>query len=281
MPFFEALQTNFFLQMALFAGLLSSIASGIIGSFVVVKRIIFIAGSIAHSILCGLGLFLWLGRTYDLPWLHPIYGAFLAAIGSALFIGHIHLKHRQREDAVIATIWSTGMAIGVIFVSLTPGQTPELMNFLFGNILWVSSLDLYLLLFLDLIILGFIGIYYSRFLILCFDEEQAHMQGLAVRRLYLLLLSLVAVTVVLLIQIIGIILAIALLTLPATIASLFTKKFSSMIFLAILLCASFNSLGIGLSYQLDWPSGATIALTAAFFYFLSLFIKNKKTISPT
>lgn len=276
MSFILALKSNPFLQMAILAGILTSLASGVVGSFVVIKRIIFLAGSIAHSILCGLGLFLWISRTYNLPWLSPVYGAFLAALASGLLMGYIHLKHKQREDAVIATIWATGMAIGVIFISLTPGQTPELMSFLFGNILWVRSLDLWLLFGLDLAILAIMGRYYSQFLVLCFDEEQAHMQGLAVKRLYLLLLSLVAITVVLLIQIIGIILAIALLTIPATIAGLFTKKLSSMIVLAVVLCAVFNTLGIALSYELDWPSGATIAITASIFYFLSLGLKARK-----
>lgn len=274
--FVSALQSNTFLQMALLAGILSSFASGVIGSFVIIKRIVFIAGSIAHSVLCGLGLFLWLARTYNLPWLDPLYGAFLAAIGSALLIGHIHLKHRQREDAVIATIWTTGMAIGVIFVSLTPGQTPELMNFLFGNILWVSKADLWMLLGLDLLVLFLVGIYYNRFLLLCFDEEQAHMQGLAVQRLYLLLLSLISITVVLLIQIIGIILSIALLTLPATIACLFSKKLSHTIFGAIAISIALNITGIGLSYQLNWPTGATIALTAALSYFCALYLAKLK-----
>ena len=210
--------------MALLASLLASIASGTIGSFVVIKRIAFIAGAISHSILGGMGLCLWLQRSYGIQWLDPLFGAFAGSIGSAMLLGWIHLNYRQREDAVIAAIWSTGMAIGVIFISLTPGTNVELMNFLFGNILWINTRDLIFLGILDIFILGFIFFYYRRFLAICFDEEQALLRGIPVRRLYMLLLSLVAVTVVLLIQVIGTVLVIALLTIPATLAGLFTNR---------------------------------------------------------
>jgi len=269
---------NPFLQNALIAAILASFASGVIGSYVVVKRIVFISGSIAHSVLGGMGLFLWLKRVYGIDWLEPIYGAFLAAILSALLIGWISLKFKQRKDAVIASIWSTGMAIGVIFVSLTPGYNVELMNFLFGNILWITKTDLWLLLILDLFVLWIVGKNYFKFLAVCFDEEQAVLQGVHVERTYLLLLSLVALSVVLLIEIIGVILVIALLTLPPTIAGLFTRKLSKMMVFAVLLTIIFNVVGVFASYQINWPMGATIALLVAAAYLLSLLIKNSLTI---
>ena len=139
---FLGLLDNVFIQMALWACLLASVASGVIGSFVVVKRISFIAGSIAHSILGGMGLFLWLKRAHGFTSLDPIWGAFLSAIGSALILGYVHLNYREREDATIAAIWATGMALGMIFISLTPGKNVELMNYLFGNILWIDHGDL-------------------------------------------------------------------------------------------------------------------------------------------
>jgi len=262
--------------MALFASLLASIASGTIGSFVVIKRISFIAGAISHSLLGGMGLCLWLQRSYGIGWLDPQIGAFAGAIGSALLLGWIHLNYRQREDAVIAAIWSTGMAIGVIFLSLTPGTNVELMNFLFGNILWIHGRDLVGLALLDISILTIVFLYYRRFLALCFDEEQALLRGIPVRRLYMLLLSLVAVTVVLLIQIIGTILVIALLTIPATLAGLFTNRLPVMIGSAIGLCALFSFFGLEASYLLDWPPGSTIALVAAIVYFSLLPWKRKK-----
>ena len=271
-----AFLSNSFLQMALLASLLASIASGTIGSFVVVKRIAFIAGAISHSLLGGMGLCLWLQRSYGLEWCDPLLGAFAGAIGSAMLLGWIHLNYRQREDAVIAAIWSTGMAIGVIFISLTPGTNVDLMNFLFGNILWINTRDLILLGILDVFIIGFIFFYYRRFLALCFDEEQALLRGIPVRRLYMLLLSLVAVTVVLLIQVIGTVLVIALLTIPATLAGLFTNRLPVMIGSAICLSALFSFFGLEASYLLDWPPGSTIALLAALVYFAILPLKRKK-----
>lgn len=274
--FITALFENPFLQMALWAGLLASISSGVIGSFVVVKRIAFIAGSIAHSILGGMGFCLWMQRAHGIVWLHPMIGAFLAAIGSALLLGWIQLRYRQREDSLIAALWSTGMAIGVIFISLTPGSNVELMNFLFGNILWVSTPDLLSLIALDLLVLLIVAAYYRRFLALCFDEEQAALQGVAVHRLYLLLLCLVAVSIVLLIQIIGTILVLALLTIPATLAGLFTSKLRPMMVAACGLSAAFSLFGLGAAYELNWPPGATIALLAAAGYLFTLIFKRRR-----
>ncbi len=268
--------SNSFLQTALCAGLLASIASGTIGSFVVIKRISFIAGAISHSLLGGMGLCLWLARTHGWLWLDPLFGAFGAAIGSAMLLGWVHLKYRQREDAVIAAIWSTGMAIGVIFLSLTPGTNVELMNFLFGNILWIRPIDLVFLGCLDLAILGVICLYYHRFLSLCFDEEQAHLRNIPVRKLYMLLLSLVAITVVLLTQLIGTVLVIALLTIPPTLAGLFTNRLPVMILSAVGLSALFSFTGLQVAYLLDWPPGSTIALTLALAYFSALFLKRKQ-----
>ena len=266
-----------FFLMALMASLLASIASGTIGTYVVVKRISFIAGSISHSILGGMGLSLWLQRTYHLPWITPTLGAFVAAIGSALLIGTIHLRYRQREDAVIAAIWSTGMAIGVIFLSLTPGTNVDLLSYLFGNILWISAADLWMLGLLDLFLIGAIALYHRRFLALCFDEEQALLQGIPVRRLYLILLSLVAVTIVLLIQVIGTVLLIALLALPAMVAGLFTKRLIWMMGLATGLSALFSILGLSAAFILDWPPGAAIALLAALCYLAALPLRKWAT----
>jgi zinc transport system permease protein len=265
-----------FLQMALWASLLASIASGTIGSFVVIKRIAFLAGSISHAVLGGIGLCLWLQRTYDLPWLDPLYGAFGASIASALLLGWVHLNYRQREDTIISAIWSTGMAIGVIFLSLTPGTNVELMNFLFGNILWISTKDLLFLALLDGVILSVVFFYYRRFLALCFDEQQALLRGIPVQRLYLLLLCLIALSIVLLIQLIGTILVIALLTLPATIASLFTHRLPLIMLWAVLLSSLFSMVGLQASYLLDWPPGSTIALIAALAYLILLPLAKKK-----
>lgn len=271
---YEALLSPFctypFLIMALWASLLASFASGVIGSLIVVKRVVFLAGSISHSVLGGMGLCLWLQRTRGWIWLDPMYGAFATAILSALIMGWIHLRFRQREDAVISAMWSTGMAVGVIFISLTPGTNVELVNFLFGNILWIREEDLWLLLGMDLVIAGALAWYYRPLLALCHDEEQALLQGVPVQRLYLLLLSLVALSIVILIQMIGTILVLALLTLPATLANLWVRRLWTMMGCAVLLSICFSFSGLGIAYVLDWPPGATIALLAAITYLFGL-----------
>lgn len=265
---------NPFLVSALLAGFAASITSGIIGSYVVVKRIVFISGSISHSVLGGMGLCFWLKRTYGLDWLLPLYGALFAAIASALLIGWIHLKYQEREDTVIAALWATGMSIGVIFIALTPGYNVELMNYLFGNILWVTKSDLLLILGLDLIVIAIVAFFHQKFLAICFDEQQAALQNIKVKSYYLLLLCLVALSVVLLIQVVGAILIIALLAIPAAIASGMTFRLSKMMVLAIIFSCLFTFIGIFLSYELNWPPGATIALTAAVFYLLNFLVKR-------
>jgi len=274
MNFIDALFSSPILQMAVLAAIGASFASGIIGSYVVVKRIVSISGSIAHSVLGGLGAALWLQRTHNLEWLHPIYGALVAAVLSALIIGCVHLYYREREDAIIAMIWSVGMAVGVIFVSQIPGFNVELMNFLLGNVLWVSAWDLGILAILDVIILVTVAICHKRFLAICFDEKQAQLQGLRVGALYLLLLVLIALTVVLLIHIVGIILVLSMLALPASIAGSFTYRLSRMMIIAVFLNIAFSLGGIAISFRMDWPAGATIALFSGLIYLLSLKFKK-------
>ncbi len=268
--FFEAIQTNPLLLSAIIAGLAASFVSGIIGSYVVVKRIVFISGSISHAVLSGIGFCLWLERTKDIQWASPLLGALIAAIVSALLIGWIHLYYRQREDTVIAALWSIGMAIGILFISQTPGFNVELTNFLIGNILWVTPADLKILLGLDIFILITIACLHKRFLAICFDEEQAQLQGIPVNSLYLLLLVLIAVSIVLLIQVVGIILVMTMLTIPAAIANLFTARLSYMMFISIFISCFFCLFGMQTAYYLDWPGGATIALIAGIAYVFAL-----------
>lgn len=279
MSFIEAFFASPILQMAILASIGASFASGIIGSYVVVKRIVSISGSIAHSVLSGLGAALWLQRVQGLQWVHPLYGAFIAGVVSALIIGWVHLYYREREDAIIAMIWSVGMAIGVIFVSQVPGFNVELMNFLLGNVLWVSPSDLFVLGILDLLILAIVIIFHKRFLAICFDERQAQLQGIPVGSIYLLLLVLIALSVVLLINVVGIILVLSMLALPASIASSFTYRLSRMMIIAVLLNIAFSIGGMAIAYRLDWPVGATIALFSGLIYLMSLRFKKPMTSS--
>ena len=248
--------------------------SGIIGSYVVVKRIVFISGSIAHSVLGGIGFAIWLSYVLEIPWLTPLLGAILAAILSALLIGWVHLSFKQRHDTLIASLWAIGMAAGIVFISKTPGYAAELSNYLLGNILWVSTSDLIQLAVLDLIVILLVVCLHKKFLAICFDEKQAALQGINVTPLYLLLLVLTSISIVLLIQIVGIVLVMAMLTIPAALANLFTKRLSHMMLLAIAFSSLFCVFGTAASYHLDWPTGATIALLAGAAYAIVLPIKR-------
>jgi len=275
LSFFSALTHNPFLQMAIFSGLLASVTSGVIGSYVVIKRISFLAGSIAHSVLSGMGICLFLQFSLNMPSIKPLYGAFVSAIGSALLIGWIHRRFSQREDSVIATIWSSGMAIGVIFISLAPASQVNLLDFLFGNILWVSKADLFWLMIVDILILSMVSIFYTRFLAICFDETQCYLRKIPTTFTYLLLLSLIALSIVLLIKVMGIILLIALLTIPPTIASLFTHRLSKMMLSATLIAMGMYICGLFIAYETNFPPGATIALVAGIAYGLALCFRKK------
>lgn len=268
--FIEALRTNPILLSAMIAGIAASFASGIIGSYVVVKRIVFISGSIAHSVLAGIGLSLWLERVKGVSWISPLYGALAAAILSAFILGWSYMYSREREDTVIAALWSIGMAIGVLFIAQTPGSNVELANFLVGNILWVSPSDLTILFGLDLVVLVTVLLLHRQFLALCFDEDQARLQGVPVAALYLLLLILTSVAIVLLIQVVGIILVMTMLTIPAAIANLFTVRLSHMMMIAVAFSVAFCFSGMAAAYYFDWPGGATIALIAGLAYVAAL-----------
>ena len=276
--FIEALLTNPLLLASLLAGLAASVVSGIIGSYVVVKRIVFIGGSISHAVLSGIGFCIWLERTQGVTWANPLFGALVAAILSALLIGWIHLNYRQREDSAIAAIWSIGMAVGILFISQTPGFNVELTNFLIGNILWVSKTDLYVLTLLDISVLMLILCLHKKLLAICFDEEQAKLQGLPVHSLYMLLLILIAISIVLLIQVVGIVLVMTMLTIPAALSNLLTTRLSHMMMLAIIVSCLFCLSGNVTAYYLDWPTGATIALIAGFAYAIGLTLLRTKKI---
>ncbi len=276
MSFLQALMQHSVLQYAMLAAIFASVAGGVVGSYVVIKRLAFISGGIAHSILGGIGFSVWLKNTYAIAWLSPLWGALLAGLLSALILGWIHLNYREREDSVIAAIWSVGIALGILFLANTPGPKIELGNYLIGNILWVTPKELWLLLALNVIILTVVAFAYNRLLTLCFDETQAKLQGIAVKGLYLVLLMLIATTIVLLIQVVGAILVITMLVVPATIANLFTRFLPAMMAIAVLINIAFSYFGIFFAYHLSWPAGATIALLAGAFYICALFLKSKK-----
>ena len=260
--FIHALTQYGFLQTAVIAALLASIGCGVMGSYVVVKRIAFIAGGIAHSVLGGMGAAVYFG-------FEPLHGALPAAIAAALLIGWVRLNFRAQEDTLISALWAIGMAIGVMFIAKAPGYQANLMSYLFGNILLVPESSLWFMVALDALLLVIVGAYHRQFLAVVFDEEFARLRGVPVGFFYLLLLVLVAVTVVLLIQVVGLILVMALLTLPAAVAGHYVHSLGRMMVIATLLGAVLSISGLAFSYGPDLPAGPTIILLTGGVYIAS------------
>jgi len=266
LEFLTAVRENPFLQYALLAGLLASVACGVVGTYVVVRRITYIAGSISHSILGGIGAGLYFQKVYGWEWLNPIYGAVVAALASAVIIGLVSMRSREREDTVIGAIWAVGMAVGVLFIIKTPGYSQDLMSYLFGNILMVTPNDLWLVVALDAVVVTVGLLFYNPLMAVCFDEEFARARGLNVEAYYLMLLILTALTVVLLVVVVGIVLLIALLTLPVAVASHFARRLWQMMALAAAFTVLFTTTGLAVAYEPNLPAGATIIVLAGAVY---------------
>lgn len=266
MEFFEAVRHYEFLQHALLAGLLGSLAAGIVGTWVVVRRTSSIAGAVAHCVLAGLGLARWLQEVHGISWADPMLGATAAALVAAALITRASYRHGEREDTVIAAIWAVGMAIGLLFIASTPGYAEDLMSYLFGNILLVRTADLWMMALLDVVVLAIAIALHGELQALCFDEAFARMRGLPVGRLSLLLHTITALTVVLLVGIVGIVLVIALLTLPAAVSGRFASTLGQTMVLAVILSVTFTTFGLGMSYTYDLPAGATTIVLAGVVY---------------
>jgi zinc transport system permease protein len=264
--FIEALTRYPFLQYAVLTGILASVACGIVGTYVVTRRITYIAGGIAHCVLGGMGAARYLQETRGWMWLDPMFGAVAAAVGAAILIGIVSLRARQREDTVIGAVWAIGMAVGILFISQTPGYYEDLMTYLFGNIIMSSGQDLWLIAGLDLVVVAMGTAFYPQLQAVCFDEEFARLRGLNVEFYYLFLLIITALTVVLLTTVVGLVMVIALLTLPVAIAGQAAKKMWQMMAVASILSVLFTVSGIAVSYDFDIPPGATIIMVAGMSY---------------
>ncbi|NDV63175.1 metal ABC transporter permease [Puniceicoccales bacterium CK1056] len=260
-----------FLRVALLMGLMSSVAFGMTGSLVVVKRISYVAGAISHAVLGGIGAALYFQRAHGIEWLHPLLGALLAALLAAVMISLIRNSGFAREDSVIGAVWAVGMATGLVFLARTPGYTDP-MTYLFGNILILSPTDLVLVGLMDLVLLVVMVFGYNRLQAVCFDEEQARLRGLGVGFTYTLLLCLIAVTVVLLVSVVGVVLVVALLTIPAAMAGQYVRSLKAMMVFSSVLTFVFVTVGIVVGFLWDWPTGPAIILLAGAVYLLqSLF----------
>jgi zinc transport system permease protein len=248
-----------FFRNAFIAALFASITCGIIGTYIVSRRIVFISGGITHASFGGIGMGYYFG-------FNPILGAVIFGILSALGIEFFTKRADLREDSAIAILWSLGMALGVIFIFLTPGYAPNLMSYLFGNILTVSTEDLIYLLLLAIFVIGVFLIFYRMIIFVSFDEEFALTNNAPVRLFNALLISMVALTIVLNIRVVGIILVMSLLTIPQAIANLFTKRFDYMMFYSIGFAFLGSVTGLSFSYIYDIPSGAAIIFSLVVLY---------------
>jgi zinc transport system permease protein len=250
-----------FIRNALAAGLLSSVLFGVLGSVVTVKRIAGLAGAVAHAVLGGVGLALFLSFHGIMPGLPPIAGAFAFALIAAILIALVSLKARQREDTVINAIWAIGMSLGILFIAKTPGYIDP-MSYLFGNILLISNADLILLGALDAVLLAAVWVFYPQIQASAFDEEFARTRGTRTDLVFLGILAVVAFAVVLLQTFVGIIMVIAMLTLPAGTAGYCAKSLAGMMAGATLLSALFSVAGLATSWTADLPAGATVVVLA-------------------
>lgn len=239
-----------FLGNAALACLLTGVACGIIGTYVVCRRLVFLSGGITHASFGGIGMAYYFGA-------NPILGALVFAVLSAMGIETLSARGRIREDSAIGLLWSLGMAIGIIFIYLTPGYAPNLMSFLFGNILSVTSEDILWMGLTDVVILSVFALFYRPILYTAFDREYARCQHMPTRLVSYLMSALVAVTIVISIRVVGIVLLISLLTIPAVIAGSLTKTFYKMALYASLIASLCAFAGLYVSYRSNIPSGAS------------------------
>ncbi len=246
-----------FMQNAITTAIMVSIICGLIGPFIVTKKMVFISGGLSHSAFGGLGIAYWLG-------VNPLYGAMAFVLFAAIGLGYQEKQEDDQYDLFIGILWAAGMATGIIFIHMTPGYAPNLMTFLFGNILTVSLNDVYIIFVLFLIVASIVCVFFKGFCAIALDEEYAKVRNLPVKLLNIVLLIIIALSIVALIQAVGIILVIALLTIPVAIAEEFSFHFKKImaisIFTGILICMA----GLIISYFIEFPSGPSIILIGVF-----------------
>lgn len=274
--FIDAVKTVPLIRYALLAGIVSSLTFGVVGSLVVVRQIGYVASAIAHSILGGIGASVYYSRVYDLPWLTPMLGAIAAALLSVAVIGWATLKFKEREDTIIGAIWAAGMAAGLLFLHYAPGKAVNLESFIFGNILLTSRSDVIATLILGVVVMGLVALFYHKLVAVSFDEEFADLRGVSSKAYYFLLLTLTALSVVLMVRVAGLILSQALLILPAATASRFSRSLWTIMAGAVAITALANTAGLALSYQYDIPTGPFIVFLAVVFYALSYLLRRKR-----
>ncbi|MGD9300708.1 MAG: metal ABC transporter permease [Desulfobacterales bacterium] len=262
----EALQFEF-MRNALLAGLLASLICGVMGTMVVVNRIVFLSGGIAHAAFGGIGLAFFFG------W-HYLVGTIGFSVAAALMMAIITLKAKHRADTIIGVFWAIGMAIGILLLDLTPGYNVDLMSYLFGSILTVPASEIWLMVGVGIAILGMVIYFYHDYLALSYDEEFAQIRGIKVKTLYIVMIIMLALGIVMVIQVVGLILVIALLTIPPYIAEKFSRSLFQMMILSSVLSTVFTVGGLWFSYVFNLTSGASIILVAGVGFLISLGLEH-------
>lgn len=255
-----------FMRNAILAGIIIGILCGIVGTLVVVNRLVFMTGGVAHSAYGGVGLGIYLGFS-------PFVGATIFSILNSIIMGIFTIKDRSRADTVIGVLWAIGMALGIIFVDLSHGYTSDLMSYLFGSIIGVSKKEIYLSAIFTLFTIFWISFFYKEILAISYDEEFAYIMGVPVTFLYFSILILTAISVIIAMRMVGLILVIALMSIPPYIAEVFTYSLSQMMVLSSLLSILFTISGLWLSYKFNISSGACIILVSGLGFLISYLLR--------
>jgi len=261
-----------FLARSLLAAIFGSITAGIAGTYIVSKRLVFLSGGVTHASFGGIGLGYFLG-------INPVVGAAIFGVASALGIEFLSSRHNVKEDSAIGFLWAFGMAVGIIFVYLTPGYTPNLMSYLFGSILTIGSADLYALMVLSVVIVTFFSIYYRTILYISFDESFARTFSPNVSIFKYLLIVLVSLVIVLNIRIAGVVLVLSMLTIPPNIVLLFTRNFRKVMLWSIFTGFTGITGGLIASWYLDIPTGATVIFVLVAGWVICRILSNPKRSS--
>ncbi len=254
-----------FMQHAFLAAFFVSICVGIIGSLIVVNKMVFLSGGIAHGSYGGIGLAIYFG-------ILPILGAGIFSIVLSIMIALISYKNRERMDPIIGAMWAVGMSIGIVFTDLTPGYNVDIMSYLFGSIISVSSLDLWIMAIFDVVVLILTASLHKDLLAMSFDGEFAKLRGVKEKFLYYLLIVLIGIAVIVTIRAVGLILVIALFSIPTFMAEKVSLSLYKMMFISFLFTIFFTTVGLFVSYYLNISSGASIILVASLFFFFFLAI---------
>lgn len=263
----ETILNYTFMQNAIIAAILASVVTGVIGTIAIEKKLISMSGGVAHASFGGIGLGYLLG-------FEPIWGGLAFAVGSSILISKLSQSQKTNADTLTGILWSFGMALGILFISLSPGYMPDMTSYLFGDILSISkSAILAMIVFTTVILFVFVAIY-NYWIVYLFDEEYAKARKINVRVIRLLVYIIIPIGIIVLIRIVGIILTIALMTTPTSIAKLFFKSFGKVVISSICISIFFCIAGLAVSYYINIPSGICIIIITTIVYLTILFFKN-------